>query len=67
MNKAQVAYPIHLSFLIVFLRTGALWTGFNARVGTPSVTKVIHTLWERQDSNLLIMPSSLPIFSILSK
>ncbi len=56
------AYPIHPE---LFTRLYTDWSTLDRFQCTRGVLRlmasVIHTLWERQDKNLLIMPASVPI------
>jgi len=61
-RRLKLAYPIHPE---LFDRLFEDWGSLDRFQRTRGVLRlmagVIHTLWERQDSNLMIMPSSLPI------
>jgi len=61
-RRMEAAYPIHPE---LFDRLYKDWSTLDKFQRTRGVLRlmaaVIHCLWERQDSNLLIMPSSVPI------
>jgi hypothetical protein len=61
-RRIQAAYPIHPE---LFDRLYEDWAALERFQRTRGVLKlmaaVIHELWERQDSNLLIMPATVPI------
>lgn len=61
-RRIKASYPIHPE---LFDRLYNDWSTLDKFQRTRGVLRlmaaVIHTLWERQDSNLLIMPASVPI------
>ena len=61
-RRIKAAYPIHPE---LFDRLFNDWSTLDKFQRTRGVLRlmaaVIHTLWSRQDGNLLIMPSSIPI------
>lgn len=61
-RRIQAAYPIHPE---LFDRLYEDWAALERFQRTRGVLKlmaaVIHELWERQDSNVLIMPATVPI------
>jgi len=61
-RRMKMAYPIHPE---LFDRLFTDWSTLDKFQRTRGVLRlmaaVIHTLWERQDSNLLIMPGTIPI------
>lgn len=61
-RRMKAAYPIHPE---LFDRLFTDWSALDRFQRTRGVLRlmaaVIHTLWERQDSSLLIPPSSVPI------
>src|SRR6202008_3115988 len=61
-RRMKVAYPIHPE---LFDRLHDDWSTLEKFQRTRGVLRlmaaVIHALWERDDSNLLIMPGSLPV------
>lgn len=61
-RRMQAAYPIHPE---LFDRLYVDWSSLERFQRTRGVLRlmaaVIHTLWEREDANLLIMPSMIPI------
>lgn len=61
-RRIKAAYPIHPE---MFDRLYNDWSTLDKFQRTRGVLRlmasVIHALWERQDSNLLIMPSSVPV------
>ncbi|MDP9371231.1 MAG: Swt1 family HEPN domain-containing protein, partial [Chloroflexota bacterium] len=61
-RRMQAAYPIHPE---LFDRLYTDWSALDRFQRTRGVLRlmaaVIHTLWERNDSNLLILPASVPI------
>jgi predicted AAA+ superfamily ATPase len=61
-NRLSQAYPIHPE---LFDRLYSDWSSLDKFQRTRGVlrlmAKVIHTLWERDDRNLLIMPASIAI------
>ncbi|MBI3912159.1 MAG: ATP-binding protein [Armatimonadetes bacterium] len=61
-RRLQAAYPIHPD---LFDRLYTDWSSLDKFQRTRGVLRlmaaVIHELWERQDSSLLIMPASVPI------
>jgi len=61
-RRIKAAYPIHPE---LFDRLYEDWSTLDKFQRTRGVLRlmasVIHSLWERQDSNLLIMPSNVPI------
>ncbi len=61
-RRIKLAYPIHPE---LFDRLYNDWSALDKFQRTRGVLRlmaaVIHSLWERQDSNLLIMPATIPI------
>jgi predicted AAA+ superfamily ATPase len=61
-RRIKMAYPIHPE---MFDRLYSDWSTLDKFQRTRGVLRlmaaVIHCLWERQDSNLLIMPGNIPI------
>jgi predicted AAA+ superfamily ATPase len=61
-RRIKLAYPIHPE---LFDRLYSDWSTLDKFQRTRGVLRlmaaVIHALWERQDSNLLIMPANVPI------
>jgi hypothetical protein len=61
-RRMKLAYPIHPE---LFDRLFTDWSTLDKFQRTRGVLRlmaaVIHTLWEKQDSNLLIMPGTIPI------
>lgn len=61
-RRMKAAYPIHPE---LFDRLYNDWASLDKFQRTRGVLRlmaaVIHTLWERQDGNLLILPASIPI------
>lgn len=61
-RRIKLAYPIHPE---LFDRLYNDWSTLDKFQRTRGVLRlmaaVIHSLWERQDSNLLIMPATIPI------
>ena len=61
-RRIKLAYPIHPEF---FDRLYNDWSTLDKFQRTRGVLRlmaaVIHSLWERQDGNLLIMPATVPI------
>ena len=61
-EAAQDAYPIHPE---VFDRLYTDWSTLDKFQRTRGVLRlmaaVIHSLWEKRDRNLLIMPANIPI------
>lgn len=61
-RRIKMAYPIHPE---LFERLYSDWSTLDRFQRTRGVLRlmaaVIHCLWERQDSNLLIMPATIPI------
>jgi len=61
-RRIKAAYPIHPE---MFDRLYSDWSTLDKFQRTRGVLRlmasVIHALWERQDGNLLIMPSSVPV------
>jgi predicted AAA+ superfamily ATPase len=61
-RRIKLAYPIHPE---LFDRLYSDWSTLDKFQRTRGVlclmASVIHSLWERQDSNLLIMPATIPI------
>jgi predicted AAA+ superfamily ATPase len=61
-RRIKMAYPIHPE---MFDRLYNDWSTLDKFQRTRGVLRlmaaVIHSLWERQDSNLLIMPANLPV------
>lgn len=61
-RRIKMAYPIHPE---MFDRLYSDWSTLDKFQRTRGVLRlmaaVIHCLWERQDSNLLIMPGTIPI------
>ncbi len=61
-RRVKLAYPIHPE---LFDRLYSDWSTLDKFQRTRGVLRlmaaVIHALWERQDSNLLIMPANVPI------
>jgi predicted AAA+ superfamily ATPase len=61
-RRIEAAYPIHPE---LFDRLYNDWSALDKFQRTRGVLRlmaaVIHSLWERQDSSLLIMPASIPI------
>ena len=61
-RRLRLAYPIHPE---LFDRLYTDWSSLDKFQRTRGVLRlmaaVIHTLWERQDRNLLILPASVPI------
>ncbi len=61
-RRLTAAYPIHPE---LFDRLYNDWSSLDKFQRTRGVLRlmaaVIHTLWERQDGNLLIMPASVPV------
>lgn len=63
-RRLEAAYPIHPE---LFDRLYGSWASLERFQRTRGVLRlmaaVIHTLWERQDSSLLIMPATVPVDS----
>ncbi len=61
-RRIKVAYPIHPE---LFDRLYTDWSSIEKFQRTRGVLRlmaaVVHTLWERQDASLLIMPATVPI------
>lgn len=61
-RRLEAAYPVHAE---LFDRLYTDWSSLEQFQRTRGVLRllaaVIHSLWERQDSSLLIMPGSVPI------
>jgi hypothetical protein len=61
-RRLEAAYPIHPE---LFDRLYGSWASLERFQRTRGVLRlmaaVIHTLWERQDSSLLIMPATVPV------
>ena len=61
-RRIKMAYPIHPE---LFDRLYTDWSTLDKFQRTRGVLRlmaaVIHSLWERQDSNLLIMPATVPV------
>ena len=61
-RRFKVAYPSTRNCSTVFSTTGPRWTSFQRTRGVLRLmAAVIHSLWEREDSNVAIMPAHVPI------
>ena len=62
LRRLELAYPIHPElFDLLYERWSTLDRFQRTRGVLRLMAAVIHTLWEREDKNLLIMPSSIPM------